>query len=261
MKLSYPQQTIFHLSFFNGTLPEATAFIEKCLASNKLIRIATPNPEHIVQAQHDPKFQKNLRQFEVFLPDGTGIIWASRKVKKPLQSRIAGVDMVAELLRISKQQALKVLVIGGRGYQGELTVSATDVSSVKTLQVKENEVFWVEGYRDIVTMSEEDLKEADKKVLAHIRSVQPQIVFVALGAPHQEAWVIRNSVALTENGVKIAMVVGGAFDFLTGKVARAPHLIQQLHLEWLFRLIQEPWRWRRQLRLIEFVKLVMRYSK
>lgn len=93
-------------------------------------------------------------------------------------------------------------------------------------------------------------------LLSCIQSVAPDILFVAFGAPAQEKWVIEHKAVLEKAGVRLVMVVGGAFDMLLGKVERAPQWMRSIGLEWLYRLIQEPWRWKRQIALITFMKLV-----
>ncbi|HRN71205.1 MAG TPA: WecB/TagA/CpsF family glycosyltransferase, partial [Candidatus Woesebacteria bacterium] len=96
-------------------------------------------------------------------------------------------------------------------------------------------------------------KEEEEKIFSIVADYKPQILFVAFGSPYQELWLYHHADRL--QGI-ICMGVGGSFDFLTGRVKRAPMLIRRLGLEWFFRLIVEPWRWKRQLRLVEFVYLI-----
>ena len=91
-----------------------------------------------------------------------------------------------------------------------------------------------------------------------IKQIKPRLVFVALGAPTQELWIAQHRNLLRKNNVEIAMAVGGSFDYLLNKVPRAPRWMQKLGLEWLFRLIIEPWRIKRQLRLIGFIALTIK---
>ena len=91
-----------------------------------------------------------------------------------------------------------------------------------------------------------------------IEKLKPELVFVALGAPAQERWIVEHAEFLEKNGAKLAMAVGGSFDFIFDKVSRAPLLIQKIGLEWLWRLIKQPWRRHRQVRLIEFIYLVFK---
>ena len=113
-------------------------------------------------------------------------------------------------------------------------------------------LYWHEAFLNVTQQTQEE----NIVLLDFIRKLKPVAVFVALGAPHQEKWIVDNKKFLEESGVRVAMVVGGSFDVLLGKIARAPKWMQKIGLEWLFRLFQEPWRWRRQLKLLSFVKMV-----
>ncbi len=208
--------------------------------------ICTPNAEQMVQAKDEPKLMKHLQAADILLPDGQGLVWANNLLSvlgktQTIEERIAGIDLVQDLIDFSQDKNLEALLIGGHSYQPErLPANLT----------------WVEGYQQIdqpQPSEEKDLKE-------FLLDKQPDIVFVAFGAPQQEAWVFEHLDWLKQAEVKIAMVVGGSFDVLTGKLKRAPDWMQQLGLEWLFRLLQQPWRWRRQLRLIEFTWMVFRSS-
>lgn len=221
--------------------------------TTKPLIIFTPNPEQLVQAYHDVSFGEVLGQADVLLPDGIGVIWASRLLAMRglapmLGKRITGVGIATELLRVVVSLDKKVLVVGGREYDASLNRLREVHPSIWS------QVTWKEGYR-IVGHPTDDEETA---LCGYIRRQKPNVVFVAFGAPYQEQWVVKHRALLSESGVEIVMVVGGAFDVMLEKVARAPLWIQTLGLEWLFRLIQQPWRWRRQLRLIEFLGLVAR---
>ncbi len=260
---SYLSRTLFDLPFFATSRADALKFIRSAMGDKELLTIATPNPEQIVQAQRDSAFKKTLQEFELFLPDGQGIIWASKILGKPLEERLTGIDILSELLKVIKKEGLTVLIVGGK----DLVVSekfppkadqprAGQVASDQTnerftrIEVQNTQLYW---YRDFDKQNALDTTN----VLSWIEQNHPEIVFVALGAPHQEEWVIAYRNMLQKAGVKVVMVVGGAFDVLTGKMHRAPELIQKLGFEWSWRLLQQPWRWRRQLRLVEFVQLVV----
>jgi N-acetylglucosaminyldiphosphoundecaprenol N-acetyl-beta-D-mannosaminyltransferase len=100
-------------------------------------------------------------------------------------------------------------------------------------------------------------KTEERAVRETIARLRPQLVFVALGAPQQEQWVVDHLSLLTQQGAKVVMVVGGAFDILLGRLRRAPLWMRSLGLEWLYRLMQEPWRAGRQAALLTFIKLVV----
>ena len=246
--------------------------------NNQICLIATPNPEQIVLAKRNRSFKSLLQQFDWLLPDGIGLVWASRwlkwrrKLNVALKERITGVDLVAWLLTEAKKYKLKTLVIGGRDYNDEslrangqkfifknIAAKETKLAvSLKTDQLhlvnaKEAVVYWTSAYRNKYKPTLRE--EAD--LAAAIRLLRPSIILVALGAPEQENWLIRHKQLLETNDGLIAICSGGALDMLSGQIKRAPIWLQKLGLEWFWRLVMEPWRWRRQLKLVEFVKMVM----
>ncbi|MEO8581658.1 MAG: WecB/TagA/CpsF family glycosyltransferase [Patescibacteria group bacterium] len=248
--ISYFHQTLFELPFFATTKQDAVLFIQKSIGDGDFLAIATPNPEQIVQASQDPEFKTALTKFDLFLPDGQGIVWASKILRRPLSERIAGVDVVEELVKEMEQKKQTGLIVGGRGYQESISAGQPLKEKCVEITVGDTKLTWFRDFnRDEVADSQD--------VLTCVQKNKPTFVFVALGAPYQEEWVSQHREALQKAGVKCVMVVGGAFDVLTGKVQRAPDLIQHIGFEWGWRLLQQPWRWRRQLRLIEFVKLVL----
>jgi UDP-N-acetyl-D-mannosaminuronic acid transferase (WecB/TagA/CpsF family) len=141
--VDYPHQTLFSLPFFNGKLADATQFIWQKILDNEFVAVATPNPEQIVQKQHDKQFAMALESFDVFLPDGQGIIWASKK-KHPLKGRVAGVDVVAFLVEKMNKAGVRGLIIGGEGYDtfvhsGELSHDEQNV--VRSIDSKAREIY------------------------------------------------------------------------------------------------------------------------
>ena len=215
-----------------------------------VFKIFTPNPEQVVQAKKDQEFKKNLKKADILLPDGAGLLFASRvlrqrgKLSDKIEERITGVDLVEFILQFLVEQDLKALIIGGRDYD-----CASDRSVVT--EVKKN-LFWTEAYAD----KEDPLVEEEEALEKIIEDLKPDVIFVALGAPSQEKWIINHQDLMSKLGVKLAIAVGGSFDFILGKVSRAPEWMQKLNLEWFYRLVKEPWRWKRQTRLIEFLSLL-----
>lgn len=217
--------------------------------------VFTPNPEQLVIAKSHSSFGKLLGKADYLLPDGVGIVIGSQILStfgkgEPILHRIAGVDVVKELLgNYSKK---KILIVGGRDYDN-LQHSSLRVINIAHKQKQPGALYWSEGFLNV---SQQTLSEK-KELLRQINSLKPEIVFVALGAPYQEKWIIDNKRVLQESGVHIVMAVGGSFDVLLGKVKRAPKWMQMIGLEWLFRLYQEPWRWRRQLNLFTYLKMLV----
>lgn len=261
--MSLPTTTIFGLAFVSASLNQVVEQVT--IGSNKLTVICTPNPEQVVLARSNAQFRDDLLEADLLLPDGVGVIWTSRLLalvgkSTPLPQRIAGVDLVLELLKDAVKNHKKVLVIGGRGYGGDSVADTstrlyklqTTTALSEKLPVSEEDLmaFWTEGYQDVARPTVQETKQ----VRAIIEKIQPQYVFVALGAPYQERWLGEFRLFLKQEQVQVAMAVGGSFDILLGKLKRAPAAMRTLHLEWLYRLLQEPWRWRRQTKLLLFIK-------
>jgi len=214
----------------------------------KLTVIFTPNPEQVIQAKQSAAFLTVLLSADILLPDGTGIVWACRRLQPNKKcGRLAGREVVEWWLEEASQRQIKTLLLGSR----------PGVAEALARQVDPHETWCIAsgGYQDV----RQPTKEEESAVRELIQTKQPEVVLVAFGAPWQETWISEHRDLLENNGVKLAMVCGGALDILSPASAlkAPPPLIQQLNLEWLYRLIKEPRRWRRQLRLIQFIGLVM----
>ncbi|MCL4354583.1 WecB/TagA/CpsF family glycosyltransferase [Patescibacteria group bacterium] len=196
--------------------------------------IFTPNPELLVIAQSDKDFKNVLNEAKLALPDGVGVIIAGKLLKLGLKSRITGVDLVESLCDRVSEKPITVGFLGGR--------PGVAVKTAECLQKKSP------GLK-VSFISDEWHKDGFVAPYKHV-----DLLFVAFGSPKQELWIAEN---LNRLPVKVAIGVGGAFDFLSGRVARAPIVARKAGLEWLFRLIMEPWRIKRQLRLPKFVFLVL----
>jgi N-acetylglucosaminyldiphosphoundecaprenol N-acetyl-beta-D-mannosaminyltransferase len=247
MKKIDKARLLFNLSLFSK---DSRALLNKLIIHLKkgkgLKLIFTPNPEQVILSQDDDDFLRSLKTADYLIPDGGGLIMASKilsfcKKITPINHKITGVDLTSQLLKFAKQHNLRVMVIGGRNY-----------SKNNSLIYKSQSIWWTEGFRNIKTPTADE----QAKLELFIKKHHPAIIFVAFGAPSTEKWLVNNRRLLDENKVKIAMAVGGSFDYLLGKVKRAPEWMRKMNLEWLYRLINQPWRWRRQLRLVKFMGLV-----
>ena len=253
MSYTLKTTTLFDLPIVTDSFARVLEFLTSYDNKKPLI-ICTPNPEQIVLSTEDSAFKDDLLQADILLPDGIGIVVASRIFAAagksiPITERITGVDIVIGLLKHAFTQNKKVLVIGGRNYGAEFAES--NLEGLKKIDLsKDNTAYWLEGYAAIAHPTEQE----EKAVAQVLKKLQPDYVFVALGAPFQERWLLAHTKLLEEVGVQLGIAVGGTFDVLTGNLKRAPELFQNLHLEWLYRLIQEPWRWRRQTKLLLFIK-------
>lgn len=204
---------------------ETLELIRKWLNERGDIRfVVTPNPEFLVKASKDMEFKKILNSADLSIPDGSKLIWASKDV---IKERVAGVDLMTDLCRVCEEKALTVGLIGGAEKIADRTAECLRKKFPK-LKIKIWETTGVD------------------------------VLFVALGMGKQEKWIWENREKLRKEGVRLAMGVGGAFDYISGAVPRAPKFIRDRGLEWLFRLVRQPWRLKRQLRLLEFVYLILR---
>ena len=223
-----------------------TDFLKEILKNKKPIQIVTPNPEQLIQAEKNENFRNVLNEAEIAIPDGIGVICALRVktwklgISFPKLKRLSGVDLAVLLCRLCQEQGLNLGLLGSSKNVRVLTISKLKQHFPKLLVVN------LPSHSDITQENERE----NKTVLRAINQAKINVLLVAYGAPFQEIWIKKNLPSLPS--VTIAMGVGGAFDFLSGEIKRAPIWIQQLGLEWLYRLIQQPWRWKRQLRLFEF---------
>lgn len=209
------------------------------------LHIVSLNPENMVTAQENADFNKVLSDAPIKLIDGVGIVMAAHIKGIEVAERVTGVSMMEELVRLADEIRLRVLFIGGKP---DLAVRLAQCYSQS---YKNGRFLGILGIRDIKNpkRGEED------KIFSIVTDYKPHIVLAAFGSPAQELWFYRNRARL--KGI-VCVGVGGAFDYLSGDILRAPKIIQRLGLEWLFRLIREPWRIKRQLRLPKFLFLILK---
>jgi N-acetylglucosaminyldiphosphoundecaprenol N-acetyl-beta-D-mannosaminyltransferase len=222
------------------------------LRADALTTVFTPNPEQIVTAQKNAAFLTVLLRADVLLPDGSGLVWALRRWQRSQQNdhrngqneeseeyqRFSGREVVEWWLDQARQNQIATLLLGSRAGIAEALARKYDP--------ERQWCFASEGYADVTHPTDEETAGLKAVVEEH----RPEVIFVAFGAPWQEMWVSEQRDWLERAGVKIAMVCGGALDVLSPAtdLRPPPDWMVKSNLEWLFRLAQEPWRWRRQLR-------------
>jgi len=223
------------------TIEETLALIDQFVHDGVPRQICTVNPEFIMQAQKDLEFQQILKQSALNLPDGIGVVWAAKRLGQPVRERVAGSDLVGELADRAQTTGWRIFLLG----------AAEGVAEQAAIKLRERypQTHIVGAYAGSPRLED----EAD--IAARIRSSVANVLLVAYGAPQQDKWIARN---LERTGVSVAMGIGGSLDFIVGTQKRAPQWMQRVGLEWLYRLVREPWRWRRQLALPRFVWRVLR---
>lgn len=215
----------------------------KRVNGNKKTFVVTANPELVMYANRDRDYLHVLRKADFVTPDGIGVVIASKILRKPLKERVAGYDLMNELLRRAERENRSVYLLGAKG-----TTLEKAYRNIKKQYPDLKIVGRHHGYFDI----------EDETVADEIARLQPDFVFAALGFPKQEFWISRY-IGKFEKG--LFMGVGGSFDVWAGEVKRAPDVWIKLHLEWLYRLIKQPSRWKRMLVLPQFLVKVLAERK
>jgi len=211
--------------------------IANFVKSQKPHQIVTINPEFVMTAQKDKEFKEVINRADLAIADGVGIIWASRLVQHSLSERIAGVDLVDEIAKLASQNNWSIYFLGAK--EGIAQKAAENLKK---------------KYKNLKIVGFESGSPHDLTIIEKIKKTKPDILLVAFGAPKQDKWIYKFKESLN---VPVMMGVGGSFDFIAKKVPRAPKWLQNIGLEWFHRLINEPWRLKRQLDLPKFAFLVI----
>src|SRR3989344_5976006 len=207
--------------------------------------IVSLNPENIIMSEKTPEFKEVLQTAQIKIIDGVGMILAGMLLQTPIGYRITGVDLMEEILDIAHKGSSRVVLIGGG------PKVADEVIRCQSMRVPN--ILWVgiEGIKNI----RRPTREEEQKIFTIVADFKPHFLFAAFGSPYQKLWLYQHREKL--QGI-VCMGVGGAFDYLAEKVPRAPRFMQMIGFEWLFRLVHQPWRMSRQLRLFSFVWLVFK---
>jgi N-acetylglucosaminyldiphosphoundecaprenol N-acetyl-beta-D-mannosaminyltransferase len=208
-------------------------------ADTGLLHVVTLNPEYVVAARSSPVFRSAVERAELSVPDGAGVVLAVRWLDGRRITRVTGVDLANWLLTSEQLDPARVFLLG-------TAASLAELHGRHPLRVVGR---WGAGTPD----PDDDAESIDR-----VRERDTNALLVGYGAPAQVLWIERNRAALTDAGVRVAIGVGGALDYLAGTVSRAPAPVRALGLEWAYRLAREPWRWRRQMALPRFADLVFR---
>jgi N-acetylglucosaminyldiphosphoundecaprenol N-acetyl-beta-D-mannosaminyltransferase len=230
------------------TFQEATDWIIRhARTGGSPASVVTPNSHHIVLLQGSVGYREIYHAAQLSVADGMSLVWASRLLGAPLPERIGGVDLFEEVCRAAAGTDLRLFFLGGRPGAAE--------GAARVLRARYPGLL-VAGTYCPPPGFERDSEESER-VNRALRSADPDILFVGLGAPKQEQWIFANQ---QELGIPVAVGVGASLDFVSGLVPRAPRWMQRAGLEWLFRVIMEPRRLgRRYARVIPgFVWLVLR---
>jgi N-acetylglucosaminyldiphosphoundecaprenol N-acetyl-beta-D-mannosaminyltransferase len=205
--------------------------------------VATVNPEFVMRAQKDLAFARVLDSADLCFPDGVGVVWAARRQGCPIRDPVAGVDLVEPLAARCAQHGWRLFLLG----------AAPGIAADLASRLRES----IQGLAVAAHSGSPDPSD-DVETLRRIHDHRADVLLVAFGAPAQEMWIDRLKTRL---GVSVAIGVGGAFDYLTGRVPRPPAWMRRARLEWFARLVRQPWRVRRMAVLPVYAIKVLRAQR
>lgn len=224
------KQTILGVRFDSLTRQQAAQAGAALLEAPGFHYVVTPNPEFLLAAEKDASFRKILNEADLTLPDGIGVIYAARILGRPLQGRVTGIDFSGDLLARLNETGGRLYLLGAK--PGVAQRAGENIQA---------------QYPNLVLCGTHDGYFQDNAAVAgEIAQAGPDLLFVCLGAPKQEKWMVQWG---PTTGARLAVGLGGVLDVYSGQVERAPEMFQKLGLEWAYRLMKEPSRVGRMARL------------
>lgn len=230
---------ILGFPFIKITRKKFVDLLESHIKTEEKAFVVTGNPEIVMQSLQDKDYENCIRKADYITADGIGIVKASNIRGNPLPERVSGYDIMLNLFTLSQKKNYKVFLLGAT----EPVLQAT-VDRARKLYPGINITGQRNGY----------FEWGDTTVVKDIKDADADMIFVALGCPLQEKWIAQN-IHHFDKGV--FMGIGGGFDVLAGKVKRAPEKWQKMNLEWFYRLVKQPSRWKRMKYLPHFAFVVL----
>ena len=226
------------------TSKEAIATVYKMIEEDQPGLIATVNAEFIVAAQKNDDFRNAINNSALALPDGSGPTILSRLIGHPLKERIPGVDLAENIMKEANNNGWRLFLLGGD------TGSATLAAEVWQKRYPQLKIVGInEGSSSV---------EAAPEVVNQIKESRADIVMVCFSFPRQELWIHQN---IKNSGAKVGIGLGGTFDYVSGKKPRAPKIFRAFGLEWFYRLITQPSRYKRMFAIPYLTYLALRYRE
>ncbi|OLO36093.1 glycosyltransferase [Priestia megaterium] len=233
------KENILGIDVCSDTYDELAVKLLQDIDEGRKSFIVAINPEKIMKAQEDRELKSLLNQATYQIPDGIGVILASKLKKGRIRERVTGIDMMLKLCKEATNNGKRIFLYGAKP-------GIADEAKVKLEEM----------FPGILIVGTLNGYEKNEEIIERtINDSGAEIVFVALGSPAQENWIIAHKEKLNPS---VYQGVGGSFDVISGRLNRAPAVFQKFGLEWLYRLLKEPWRWKRQLELPRFLLQVLR---
>lgn len=221
-----------------GNMKETLQEINTIIENREPSFIVAINPEKLMKASVDEKLKNVLNSAALQIPDGMGVVYASKLNGGKIKSRVTGIDLMNNICELGSEKGYKIFMLGAKP---QVAQRAAGILKEKYNNI--NIIGVMDGYF-----------KSDTEVINKVLEVKPDILFVALGSPRQEYWIKKNMDILR---VPLCMGVGGSYDVICGNIKRAPKWMCDLGLEWFYRLIIEPWRFTRMLSLPVFLTKVI----
>ncbi|MBT2256244.1 MULTISPECIES: WecB/TagA/CpsF family glycosyltransferase [Priestia] len=233
------KENILGIDVCSDTYDELAVKLLQDIDKGRKSFIVAINPEKIMKAQEDRELKSLLNQATYQIPDGIGVILASKLKKGRIRERVTGIDMMLKLCKEATNNGKRIFLYGAKP-------GIADEAKAKLEEM----------FPGILIVGTLNGYEKNEEVIERtINDSGAEIIFVALGSPAQENWIIAHKEKLNPS---VYQGVGGSFDVISGRLNRAPAVFQKFGLEWLYRLLKEPWRWKRQLELPRFLLRVLR---
>lgn len=229
---------VMGVNFNNVTMDEAMDHARAILEKGETVYVVTPNSEIVYEAMHNQEMMQLLNGAALVLPDGAGVVLGSKILGTPLKQKVAGVEFADHLMDVLIEKNQKLYLLGSKPGVAQLAAE-------KMLQKHPG--------LQICGMADGYFKD-EKEVVAKVNEAGADVLFVCLGAPKQEIFMKNH---LNDLNVKMMIGLGGSLDSFAGTVKRAPRWMIKINLEWLYRLLKEPKRLGRMMRLPKFILAVM----
>lgn len=220
-----PASPVLGVRVHHVTMSQAVQAVRRMLQAGGAHQIVTANGAMLVRATRDAQVRRALNNASLVVPDGVGVVLAARILGRPAFARVPGIELAQEICGLAAGEQQRVFLLGAAP-----GVAAAAAGVLRQRYPGLQVAGVIDGYF-----------ADDSAVIEEIRRAGPGLLFVALGFPKQDLWIAAHRDRL---GVPVCIGVGGTLDVLAGKVRRAPRFVQQMGLEWAYRLMQEPRRWR-----------------
>ena len=225
---------IMGVGFDSLTLSEAVDRAEALISERRAAYVVTPNPEIVMTCWENPDAMEAVQNADLVLPDGVGVVYGAKILGTPLKGKLPGIDFATELMRRMASRGGRVYLLGAKPGVAEMA----------------GERMRQQFPGLIICGTHDGYFQDDAPIIEEINALQPDLLLVCLGAPKQELWMHRNRPVLK---VGLMAGLGGSLDVFAGTVKRAPVFFQKFGLEWFYRLVKEPWRFKRMMKLPKFL--------